>query len=81
MAFHHKYQTTTQNPNKYLVKHKRVKLNRTSKRQQIYTLVSGQKPPGQKPPDKNPLDKNPPCQKPPDKNPPDKTYEHKIYFT
>ena len=38
MAFHHRYQATTQNPNKYLVKHKRVNSNRTSKRQQIYTL-------------------------------------------
>ena len=36
MAFHHRYQATTQNPNKYLVK--RVNSNRTSKRQQIYTL-------------------------------------------
>ena len=38
MTFHHRYQATTQNPNKYLVKHKRVNSNRTSKRQQIYTL-------------------------------------------
>ena len=38
MAFHHRYQATAQNPNKYLVKHKKVNSNRTSKRQQVYTL-------------------------------------------
>ena len=35
---HHRYQATTRNSNKYLVKHKRVNSNRTSKRQKIYTL-------------------------------------------
>ena len=42
-GIHHRYQATTQDPNTYLVKHKRVNSNRTSKRQQIYTLDYSQR--------------------------------------
>ena len=35
---YYRYQAATHNPNKYLVKQKRVNSNHTSKRQQIYTL-------------------------------------------
>ena len=43
MAFHHRYQATTQNPNKYLVKHKRVTriVHQKGNRYILWTIPKG----------------------------------------